>query len=346
LRISPLFANIVQHASGRALLIKQAMKAAVRSTYGLPGDLAIKVLDMPTPNDDEVLVRVHATTVNRSDCHVLSGKPYLMRLFTGLSRPRSAIIGSDFAGEIAAVGSAVHAYKVGDKVMGFGGVFGCGAHSQYFILPETTAKKVMVAMPANITYNEAAACLEGAVYAAAQINSVQPRQRQKAMVYGATGAIGTAYVQFLQYYGVYTTAVCRREHQALMMSLGADKVIDYTTEDFTKDTERYDYFFDAVGKTSFFQCKKLLSEKGAYTSSRGFINFFLILITPMLGGRRVIFSFASRIANELRFIKELIEQGRFKAVIDRKYPLDKIAEAYTYVASGEKIGNVVIEMND
>lgn len=321
------------------------MKAAVRSKYGLPGDLSIMELDIPTPKDDELLIRVHATTVNRTDCHVLSGKPIFMRFFTGLFKPRSSIIGSDFAGEIEAIGSAVQSFKTGDKVMGFGGVFGCRSHSQYFTLPETKAPKMMVTMPPNISFNEAAACLEGAVYAAAQINPVKPKPGQKALVYGATGAIGSSYIQFLKYYGVYVTAVCRGENRELVKSLGADKVIDYTTEDFTKDSEKYDFVFDAVGKSSFFKCKKLLKRKGGYTSSGGWINFFLIMITPLLGGRKVFFSFSGRIKEELKFIRGLVEQGHFKAVIDRKYPLDKIAEAFRYVASGQKIGNVIITMD-
>jgi NADPH:quinone reductase-like Zn-dependent oxidoreductase len=234
------------------------VKAAVRFKYGLPGDLGIKELDIPTPKENEVLIRVHATTVNRTDCHVLSGKPFFMRVFTGLFKPRASIIGSDFAGEVAATGSAVQSFEAGDKVMGFGGGFGCGSHAQYFILPEVKAKKAMIIMPSNITYDEAAACLEGAFYAAAQLIPLKPKAGQKALVYGATGAIGSAYVQFLKYYGAYITAVCRGENEELVRSLGADKIIDYTKEDFTKDSERYDFIFDAVGKSSFLKCKKLL----------------------------------------------------------------------------------------
>ncbi len=322
------------------------MKAAVRFKYGLPGDLSIKELDVPTPKDDEVLIRVHATTVNRSDCHVLSGKPLFMRLLTGLFKPRESIIGSDFAGEIEAIGSTVRSFKAGDKIMGFGGAIGCGSHAQYFTLSEAKAMKVMVTMPSNITYDEAAACLEGAFYAAAQVNPLKLGRGQKALVYGATGAIGSSYVQFLKYYGVYVTAVCRGEHKELITSLGADKVIDYTTEDFTKDDERYDFIFDAVGKSSFFKCKRLLKKKGGYTSSGGWINIFLLMITPLLGGKKVFFSFAVKIATELNFIKDLVEKGRFTPVIDRKYPIDKIAEAYVYVASGKKIGNVIITMDN
>ena len=321
------------------------MKAAVRSKYGLPGDLGIKELEIPTPKEDEVLIRVHATTVNRSDCHVLSGKPFFMRLFTGLIKPKSSIIGSDFTGQIKAVGSTVHSFKAGDKIMGFGGALGCGCHAQYFILPEAKAMKAIVMLPGNLSYDEAAACLEGAFYAASQIIPLQPKAGQKALVYGATGAIGSSYVQFLKYYGVYTTAVCGGENSALIRSLGADKVIDYKKEDFTKDNEKYDFVFDAIGKSSFVKCKKLLKENGVYTSSNGAINLLWLFVTPLLGGKKVVFSFSNDIKGRLSFIKELIEKGSFTPVIDRKYPLDKIAEAYTYVATGEKIGNVVIMMD-
>lgn len=322
------------------------MKAAVRSKYGLPGDLSVKELDIPTPKDDEVLIRVHTTTVNRTDCHVLSGRPFFMRLFTGLFKPRSSIIGSDFTGEIAATGSMVKTFKAGDMIMGFGGGFGCGSHAQYFILPETKATKVMIKMPGNITYDQAAACLEGAFYAASVIMGLKPNPGQKALVYGATGAIGSSYVQFLKYYGTSTTAVCGGENEELVRSLGADKIIDYKKDDFTKDNERYDFVFDAVGKSSFFKCKKLLKKKGAYTSSNGLINLLWILITPLFGGKKVVFPPPKNIKTGLSFIKDLVESGNFKPVIDRKYPIEKIAEAFKYVATGQKIGNVIITMDD
>jgi NADPH:quinone reductase-like Zn-dependent oxidoreductase len=321
------------------------MKAAVRSKYGLPGDLTIKELDIPTPKDGEVLIRVYATTVNRTDCHVLSGRPLFMRLFTGLFKPRSSIIGSDFVGEIAAVGSSVQSFKAGDKIMGFGGVFGCGSHAQYFILPETKATKAIILMPGNITYDQAAACLEGAFYAASGINQLKLKAGQKALVYGAMGAIGSSYVQFLKNYGVYITAVCSSENTELVRSLGADKVIDYRTDDFTKDSEQYDFVFDAVGKSSFVKCKKLLKKNGIYTSSNGLINILWLFITPLFGGKKVVFSPPKSIKAGLNFIKDLVENGRFRPVIDRKYPIDKIAEAFTYVATGQKIGNVIITMD-
>lgn len=318
------------------------MKAAVRSRYGLPGDLSIKELDKPTPRDDEVLIKVYATTVNRSDCHVLSGRPFFMRFFTGLFKPRASIIGSDFAGEIEAVGREVRSFKTGDKVMGFGGVFGCGAHAQYFTLPEAQG---IITMPANLDYVQATACLEGAFYAASGILQLQPKAGQKAMVYGATGAIGSSYVQFLKYYGVSVTAVCGGENGELVRSLGADKVIDYRTEDFTKDAEQYDFVFDAVGKTTFLKCRRLLKKTGIFSSSNGLINIVWALITPHLGGKRVDFSPPKDIKGGLGFIKGLVEKGSFRPVIDRTYPLEKIAEAYKYVATGQKIGTVVITVD-
>src|SRR5882757_2156571 len=208
------------------------MKAAFRTKYGPPTVLSIKELDIPTPKENEVLIRIHAASVNRSDNHVLTGKPWVMRLFTGLFKPRQPITGTDFAGQIEAAGKNVTLFKTGDQVMGFGGGFGIGSHAQYVTFPET---KRIVLMPPNVTYEQAAACLEGAYYAANGILQIKPSAGQKALVYGATGAIGSAYLQYFKYYGVYVTAVCGGENRELVRSWGADKIIDYKTEDFTKD---------------------------------------------------------------------------------------------------------------
>jgi len=321
------------------------VKAAVRSKYGLGEVLSVQEIETPTPKDDELLIRVYAATVNRTDCHVLSGKPLVMRLFTGLLKPRSALIGTDFAGQVQQVGTKVQSFKAGDRVMGFGGIFGAGSIAQYLILPETKAVKGTVTIPDNLDYDVAAACPEGTFYAASGINQLKPRAGQKAMVYGATGAIGSAYVQLLNYFGVYVTAVCRGKHAELIRSLGADRVIDYEKEDFTKDDERYDFVFDAVGKSTFLKCKSLLKNDGLYTSSGGVENAFFALVTPLLGGKKVPFIPPRDVASTLRFILDLIESGRFKPLIDRKYPLDKIAEAITYVASGQKLGNVIVTMD-
>lgn len=321
------------------------MKAAVRSKYGLPDVLTIKELEIPVPKDNELLIRVYASTANRSDYHVLTGRPFMMRFFTGLFKPKSAVTGTDFAGQIKAAGLGVSSFKVGDKVMGFGGALGYGSHAQYFILPETKAIKTTVTIPYNLTYGQAAACLEGAFYAFSGLNSLNPKAGQKALVYGATGAIGSSYVQFLKYYGVYITAVCSAEQDELIRSLGADKVIDYKTQDFTKDTEQYDYVFDAIGRSTFAKCKRLLNKNGMYIPSNGLENIFLIPITRLLGGKKVVFPATNNIKAGLTFIKDLVEKGNFRPLIDRKYPIDKIAEAFRYVATGQKIGNVIIAMD-
>jgi len=320
------------------------MKAAVRSKYGSAEVLSIKEVEKPSPKENEVLIKVYATTVNRSDCHILTGRPLLMRLFTGLLKPKISITGTDFAGQIEATGKNVISFIVGDKVMGFsGGLLGIESHAHYLLLPETKAIKAIVNIPEKLTFEEAAACLEGAFYAAGVV-MLNPKPGQKALVYGATGAIGSSYVQYLKFYGVYITAVCRDEHEDLVKTLGADKVIDYTKNDFTKDDERYDFVLDAVGKSSFFKCKRLLKKNGIYMSSGGVENLFLVPITSLLGGKKVVFK-SLKIKDGLSFIKDMIEKESFRPVIDRKYPLDKIAEAFQYVMTGQKIGNVIITMD-
>ncbi len=318
------------------------MKAAVRSKYGSPDVISIKEIERPTPRDNEVLVRVCATTVNRTDLGVLRGMPLLMRLFTGVFKPRSTVTGIDFAGQIEAAGKNVRSFKVGDRVMGITGVLGFGSHAQYLTIPET---KTIITIPDNLPYDQAAASLEGAYYAVESINGVKPKAGQKALVNGTTGAIGSAIVQFLKFHGVYITAVCGGEHKELVRSLGADRVIDYKSEDFTKDNEQYDFVFDAVGKSTFGKCKPLLKKNGIYTSTDGFVNIFLALTTLLFGGKRVVFLPPRNAKAALRFIKDLIEKGSFRPVIDRKYPIEKIVEAYKYVATGQKIGNVIMTMD-
>jgi len=317
------------------------MKAAIRLKYVPPGVLSIQDIDKPTPTANEVLIRVYAASANRTDYHVLTGRPFIMRLFTGLFKPKLVITGSDFAGQVEAVGSSVKSFKAGDKVMGFGGVFGIGSHAQYVTFPES---KRIVLMPGNITYEQAAACLEGAYYAATGIIQLKPTAGQKALVYGATGAIGSAYVQFLKYYSVYVTAVCGGENSELVRTWGADKIIDYKTQDFTKDEEQYDFVIDAVGKSSFAKCKPLLKKNGIYAPSGGFENLFWVIITSLTGGKKVLFP--RDMKGNLGFIKDLVEKGSFRPVIDRTYPLNKIDEAFKYVATGQKIGNVIITIDD
>jgi NADPH:quinone reductase-like Zn-dependent oxidoreductase len=317
------------------------MKTAFRSKYGTGKVLTIKDVDIPSPKENELLIKVHAATADRTTYHVLTGKPFVMRLFTGLFKPRLAATGCDFAGIIEAVGKSVTSFKVGDKVMGIGGIFDCGSHAEYLVLRET---KRMVKMPDDISFEQAAACCEGTFYAAsfARVFKIDPGK--KVLVYGATGAIGSAYVQFLKSRGLYVTAVCHGQHFELVKSLGADKVVDYTTTDFTKDNEQYDLVLDAVGKSSFLKCKPLLTKKGIFTSSGGAENALLALITPLFGGKKVIFPPLLHAKATLEYVKSQIKEGKFTPLIDRVYPLEKIAEAFDYVASEQKLGNVVITM--
>jgi NADPH:quinone reductase-like Zn-dependent oxidoreductase len=318
------------------------MKAAIHVKYEKPDMLAIRDIEAPVPKHNEVLIRVHASTANRTDFHLLTGTPLVMRLFTGLLKPKNRVSGTDFAGQVEAIGQTVKAFKVGDRVMGFGGAFGGGSHAQYKTVREDSG---VVLMPDNMSYVEAAACVEGTFYAAAGINELTPAAGQNSVVYGATGAIGSAVVQILKYYGVDVTAVCGGENRELVRSLGANKIFDYKTEDFTQDEERYDFVFDCVGKTSFLASRKLLKKNGIFLSADGLINVPLFLITPLFGGKTVHPWVPKDIRGNLNFIADLVAKGKFKPLIDRKYPLEKIGEAFVYVASRQKIGNVVIELN-
>jgi NADPH:quinone reductase-like Zn-dependent oxidoreductase len=327
------------------------MKAIVCTNYGPPDVLKLKEVDKPIPKDNEILVKVYATTVNRTDTATLRAKPFFARLFTGLVKPKKQIPGTEFAGKIEEIGDNVKSLKVGDKVFGFDDQ-GSGSHAQYMTISED---KALTTIPKNITYEQAAASTEGAHYAYNFIKKVNLKSGQKVLVNGATGAIGSAAVQLLKYFDVNVTAVCNTKNIELVKSLGADKVIDYTKEDFTKDEEKYNFVFDAVGKSSFAKCKPLLQSNGVYISSDlGYMaqNIFLPLITPiikpMIGNKKTVFPIPTDIRRSILLIKKLIEQGKFKTVIDRKYPLEQIVEAYKYVEKGQKTGNVVItvEHND
>jgi len=321
------------------------MKAIVYTKYGPPDVLQLKEIAKPIPKDNEVLIKIHATTVNRTDCATIRGKPFFMRIVTGLFKPKKQIPGTEFAGEIEAVGKSASSLKVGDKVFGFDDL-GSGPQAQYMTISEDNG---LTTIPRNTTFEQAAASTEGAHYAYNFIKKVNLKSGQKVLVNGATGAIGSAAVQLLKYLGLKVTAVCNTKNIELVKSLGADKIIDYTKEDFTKDEEKYNFIFDTVGKSSFFKCKPLLQSGGIYISSDlGYMaqNVFLPLITPiikpMIGNKKTIFPVPTDIKGSILLIKKLIEEGNFKAVIDRKYPLKQIVEAYKYVEAGHKTGNVVI----
>lgn len=319
------------------------MKAIVYTKYGSPKVLHLIEVAQPVALDDEILVRVHATTVNRTDCATVRAKPFFMRMVTGLLAPQKKIPGTEFAGEIAAVGDRVSSLKVGDRVFGFDDE-GLESYAQYMAIEEDKVIKI----PDNLSYEQAAPSFEGAHYAYNFINKVELKPGQNVLVNGATGAIGSAAVQLLKYFGSKVTAVCSTDNINLVESLGADRVIDYTKDDFTQDKQKYSAVFDTVGKSSFFECRHLLKPGGVYISSDlGFMwqNLFLPLVTPVVEpivGSKTIFPTPKDIKGSMFLIKTLLEKGQFKAVIDRKFPLEQIVEAYKYVEQGHKHGNVVI----
>ena len=319
------------------------MKAAVHTTYGPPEVVRIAEVDKPTASDREVLVKVHATTVNRTDCGFRAGKPFVVRFLSGLSKPRVTVNGSEFAGVVEAVGRGVMSFKVGDDVFGFSEVPRFGAHAEYLSMPEDGP---IATMPANVTYAQAAPSTEASRYALDVIRGAKVRSGQQVLVNGATGAIGSAAVQLLKSLGATVTAVCDTRNIELVKGLGADRIIDYTAEDFTKDEQTYDVVLDAVGKSSFGRCSRLLKPGGVYLSSDlGPLsqNPILALVTPLLGGKKVLFPIPWKYHQEIvMHLKEMIESGDFKPIIDRRYRLDQIVEAYRYVETGQKIGNVVI----
>jgi NADPH:quinone reductase and related Zn-dependent oxidoreductases len=321
------------------------MKAAVHTRYGSPDVVRIADVDKPTAKDHEVLVKVHMTTVNRTDCGFRAGKPFFVRLFSGVLKPKATVLGCEFAGVVEAVGRGVTSFEVGDKVFGFS-EWRFGAHAEYLTIGEAGS---LATMPTNTTYEEAAPSTEGSHYALSLISKAKIESGQHVLVNGATGAIGSAAVQLLKRLGAVVTAVCDTENMELARGLGADRVIDYTAEDFTKDEQTYDVVLDAVGKSSFGRCKRLLKPRGIYLSSDlGFWsqNPILALITPLFGGKKVMFPVPPKYDQErVRGFKEMIESGEFKPVIDRRFRLDQIVEAYRYVETGKKIGNVVISVD-
>jgi NADPH:quinone reductase-like Zn-dependent oxidoreductase len=317
------------------------MKAAVYTKYGSPDVIALKDVEKPVPENDQVLIRVHATTVNRTDCAALRGTPRFARVLYGLRGPKNPVLGNEFAGEVELVGNAVTMFNPGDKVFGYNDLtYGC--HAKYVTMPE---RGMLAIMPDNLTFTDAAPTAEGAHYALKDIRRANVKSGQKVLVIGASGAIGSASVQILKHLGAEVTAVCGTRNVELVRSLGADRVVDYTTEDFTRTDERYDFVHDAVGKSSFRVCRKLLKPGGIYCPSElGFLaqNPFLALWTSRFGNKKVIFPVPRSSKDDMLFLADLVETGAFKPVIDRHYPLDEIAEAFRYVETGRKTGNVVI----
>lgn len=314
------------------------MRAVVHDRYGPPEVLRIEEVEKPVPKDDEVLIRIHATTVNRTDTGLRSANVLASRLVTGLRRPRQTILGTEFAGDVAAAGTSVTEFKVGDSVFGIK-PWKFGAHAEFICMREsaTLARK-----PVNMTYAEAASVCDGATLALNLLRPTRIRRGQEVLIYGAAGSIGTAAVQLTKFFGGRVTAVCRMKDFDLLRSLGADSVIDYTKEDFTQNGATYDVIFDAVGKLTFVRCRRSLKRRASYLETDGFVNILLAWLTR-IGGRRVVFPIPPRYRKEdIAFLKDLVEAGRYRAVIDRSYPMEQVVEATRYVETGEKTGNVVL----
>ena len=319
------------------------MKASTRRKYGKPNQIKIENIEKPIPKDHEVLIKVYATTVNRTDCANLTAKPFIMRFVLGLFKPRRTILGTDFAGELISIGKNVKSFNIGDKVFGFNDT-GSESQAEYV----TTTVENLFLIPEKIDYKQAAASLEGASYAYTFIHKVNIQSGQNILINGATGGIGSALLQFVRQYDVNITATCNTNNIQLIESLGADNIYDYTKKDFTKENDKYDFIFDAVGKSTFGKCLTLLKEKGIYISTElgpYSQNIFYPLLTSVLS-RKVIFPTPYSTEKTIPYICNLLEKGKFNPVIDRKYVLEDISKAYEYVIKGQKIGNVLIKIEE
>ncbi len=317
------------------------MEAVVHDRYGPPEVLGLEDVERPVPKEDEVLVKVRATTVTRTDTGLRSSEYPFTRIFTGLRRPKRRISGMELAGEVEAVGAGVTEFEVGDEVFGIR----AGANAEYVCVPESG---VLAHKPGGLTYEEAAAVADGALLALTCLEPAKLRKGQSILVYGASGSIGTAAVQLARHVGAHVTAVCNTKNLELVRSLGADRVIDYTQEDFTKNGQTYDVIFDAVGKHSFRRCRHSLKPGGTYiTADLGFMYHapLLALLTRFVGDKKATLGIGKYRKQDVLRLKELIEAGEYRAVIDRTYPLEDVAEAARYVETGQKTGNVVLTVN-
>lgn len=319
------------------------MKAAVYTRYGPPEVVRLTDVPTPVPKDQELLVKVYCSTVNRTDSGFRSAEYFVSRFWSGLFRPKYTILGCEFSGVIEGIGKGVRTFKVGDRIFGFNDQT-FGGHGEYLIIAETAA---IATMTPSMSFEEAAALTEGAHYALCNIRAAKVAAGQNVLVYGATGAIGSAAVQLLKSRGAHITAVCNTRNVELVKSLGADKVIDYQTQDFTQIKDRFSFIFDAVGKSSFRQCKPLLTPRGIYISTelgKNGENIFWALLTPLGWGKRLLFPLPAISKDDVIYLRDLFEKGEYRPVIDRLYSLEEIVEAYKYVETGQKTGNVILKM--
>ncbi|HAH37064.1 MULTISPECIES: NAD(P)-dependent alcohol dehydrogenase [unclassified Algoriphagus] len=316
------------------------MKAAVRYEYCSPSELKIAELPEPEPQPKEIQVKVMTCTVNRTDMAVLTGWPWIMRLFVGYPKPKRATPGTDFVGEITQIGSEVKEYAVGDRVWGFIDN-GCGSHGEYFC---TSSFENLRKVSKNIDQIQAGASIEGVHYAYNFLNKINLKEGDQVLVIGGTGAIGSAAIQILKSRNIHVTAVSLGNVEKVAQ-LGADQVIDGLLDDFTGIKQQFDAVLDAVGKSRFKICKPLLKKNGTYLSSElghNWENPFLSLSTSFFSSKKVKFPIPLNVNKSLIQIEELLLEDKFKPLIDRVVSLEQLPEAYTYVGSGKKLGNVIL----
>ncbi len=318
------------------------MKAMVQISYGQPDVIVLQEIPKPTPGDKEILIRMQAAAVGPSDCAFRKGEPFLIKMIYGFSKPKFAVGGCELAGEVEAVGKEVKHIKVGDRVLGMS-IKNFGAYAEYKCLAEESP---LVVIPDSITYEEAVGICDGGATALTFLrDKAQLRKGHKVLINGASGAVGIYAVQLANYYGAEVTGVCSSSNIDMVRKAGADFVIDYTREDFTKLDNTYDVVFDAVGKSSFLACKRVLTSKGMYLTTVPKLSIvFQMLWTSLFAGRRAVFATAGLMQNNanLAFLMELAKNGTLKARIDRRYPLEQLPEAHTYVDTERKKGNVII----
>ena len=318
------------------------MRAVVHDTYGPPDVLRLQEVRRPVPKDDEVLIKIYATSVNRTDTALRAAEPFASRFITGLRRPKRKILGSELAGVVEAAGAAVSEFGVGDQVFGVN-PWRFGAHAEFVCM---RASSSLAHKPAGMSFEEAAAVCDGAILALGCLRPADLRKGKGILVYGASGSIGIAAVQLARYFDAHVTAVCNTRNLETVRSLGADKVIDYTREDFTMNGQTYDVIFDAVGKESFRRCKGSLNRGGFYLATDLWQNLVLAAWTARIGDKTVVFPIPPRYTKkDVLFLKQLMEAGKYRAVIDRCYPLEQVADATRYVETEQKTGNVVLTVS-
>ncbi|NUN99449.1 MAG: NAD(P)-dependent alcohol dehydrogenase [Saprospiraceae bacterium] len=315
------------------------MKAVVCTAYGSPEVLQLAALAKPSPKDNEILIKIHATAVTIADCRLRKADPFAVRFFFGFFKPRRPVLGGVLSGEVEAIGKNVRQFKVGDLV--FGSSFPIlSAYAEYICLPETGNLAIK---PESMNHDEAAALLFGSMTALHFLRKVDIRPGQKVLIYGASGAVGSAAVQIAKYFGAEVTGVCSTTNLEMVKSLGADHVIDYTKTDFSKNGPQYEVIFETVNKTPYASCVAALKSGGTLILGAGLLGAMLRGVwTSLTSNKKVITGMATETAEIVRFLKKMAEEGKIKGVIDRKYPIEQIAEAHAYVDKGHKKGNVIV----